>query len=1206
MRKIALTFLIVLLAAAPLLAEEHDDCDAKFINFVGANAYQFSPEHEGDLGAIRLFSILSYQRAAHARRFGWALWKLEIVDARDGKPVLTTGGRGRIDAQGATMAEFYWDGRDNSGQLVPAGTYRYTFRARYRSDVKPRVPLLDYDRATDVEPADEAIASTDELVVNYSLTPDQARNLRVSINATTCQVQQNSPLELGFAYSFFYGSTHAHSNWSDGGQPTGSCSSGNAYGSGTFSPTDVFAFARDQAGLDFWVVNDHNHLIQDAIATNDPPVTEAKVRQRYQDGLSASNAVTTSSFVGIYGMEWGVTSNADQGHVTLLETPVLLGWETCTTCNGPSIECTPGTNCYFDVFTPKRYNYLTLYQRSVENPSPAGALGILNHPSSGEFDNLAFNADADNAIQGIAVRSGLAFSTATDCGIGNVGATDYSGQFRQALNRGFHVAPTADHDSHCNNYGVALPTRTVYLAPSLSKANLLAAHRARRFFATEDPNLQLVFRTGDSAHVMGEIFNVGSSVNLVANVYDPDGEATSTIELWRGQAGTGAPSTPYQTWSSTSSASFNEAPGTGTYWYYVRVVQADGHDAWSAPMWITFGGGGGGGDTQAPTASITAPASGATVSGTAFVTATASDDTGVTRVEFRLDGTLQSTDTTAPYEWSWNTTTASEGSHTLVATAFDAAGNSGASAGLPVTVSNGGVPGTGSDVSGWKVVQANSAYEYVIPAGTTIPAEGYLVIARNATKAAFETFWGRTLGSNTVFLNAADTMPVINGSETYSLYNAASVLVEGPTIAMASGAAQSIRRADPCGAASVAASWTVGATSLADPGAGAAAGCGGGVKINEFADATGTGNYIYEFVELHNDSGTPADTQAPSTSLTAPASGATVSGSILVTATASDNTAVSRVEFFLDGTLASTDTTAPYEWTWDTLTATNASHSLQSKAYDAADNVGSSTIVSVTVSNDTTAPTTAITAPAAGATVSGTVSVTASASDNVGVSRVEFFLDGTLQSTDTTSPYSWSWTTTGVANGAHTLQSKAYDAAGNAGSSANVSVTVNNVTGTSLTGWRITQANATLSYTFGAGISIPSKGFVIVARNATKAQFEAYWGVTLGANVVFINSGDTMPQINGSETYTLYNASGTKADGATVAMASAAGESLQRKSGCSTANKAASWNRLSSSSGTPGTSSSTDCGKGIFISEFSDAAGTGNHIYEFIELRKDN
>jgi hypothetical protein len=90
---------------------------------------------------------------------------------------------------------------------------------------------------------------------------------------------------------------------------------------------------------------------------------------------------------------------------------------------------------------------------------------------------------------------------------------------------------------------------------------------------------------------------------------------------------------------------------------------------------------------------------------------------------------------------------------------------------------------------------------------------------------------------------------------------------------------------------------------------------------------------------------------------------------------------------------------------------------------------------------DTTAPTTAITAPANGATVSGTVSVTASGNDNVGVTKVEFYIDGALAGSDTTSPYAYSWNTS-TWTGSHTLTSKAYDAAGNVGTSAAVSVTI--------------------------------------------------------------------------------------------------------------------------------------------------------------------
>jgi hypothetical protein len=94
---------------------------------------------------------------------------------------------------------------------------------------------------------------------------------------------------------------------------------------------------------------------------------------------------------------------------------------------------------------------------------------------------------------------------------------------------------------------------------------------------------------------------------------------------------------------------------------------------------------------------------------------------------------------------------------------------------------------------------------------------------------------------------------------------------------------------------------------------------------------------------------------------------------------------------------------------------------------------------------DTVPPIVAIISPTAGATVSGTVSVTASASDSVGVTGVQFKLDGTnLGSEDTTAPYAVSWDTTGSSSGTKTLTAVARDGAGNTATSTAVSVTVDN------------------------------------------------------------------------------------------------------------------------------------------------------------------
>jgi hypothetical protein len=156
------------------------------------------------------------------------------------------------------------------------------------------------------------------------------------------------------------------------------------------------------------------------------------------------------------------------------------------------------------------------------------------------------------------------------------------------------------------------------------------------------------------------------------------------------------------------------------------------------------------------------------------------------------------------------------------------------------------------DISGWHLVQANATLNYTIPAGTRVPSHGYVIVGRDATKAAFQTFWGVTLAANVTYINSADTMPQINGSETYTLKNAANVTVDGPTFAQDASSLDSLERAT-CGAVGSAGTWTKVAATSATPGALGKTGCGLGMFINENSDAIGTGNFVYEFIELFND-----------------------------------------------------------------------------------------------------------------------------------------------------------------------------------------------------------------------------------------------------------------------------------------------------------------------------------------------------------------
>jgi chitinase len=210
----------------------------------------------------------------------------------------------------------------------------------------------------------------------------------------------------------------------------------------------------------------------------------------------------------------------------------------------------------------------------------------------------------------------------------------------------------------------------------------------------------------------------------------------------------------------------------------------------------------------------------------------------------------------------------------------------------------------------------------------------------------------------------------------------------------------------------------------------------------------GSGNYGSDGGYLVSTAnGGSVDTAPPALAITAPANGATVSGAVTVSAIASDNVGVTKVEFSVDGSLLATSTGAPYGFAWDASTASPGAHTITAKAYDAAGNSADATItVNVPSPPDTTPPTVSVTAPTSGARVSGTVQVQVSAADDVGVTKVELSIDGSLASSLSAGPWSFSLDTTTLADGSHTLTAKAYDAAGNA-ASASLSLNVQNTAG---------------------------------------------------------------------------------------------------------------------------------------------------------------
>jgi len=172
------------------------------------------------------------------------------------------------------------------------------------------------------------------------------------------------------------------------------------------------------------------------------------------------------------------------------------------------------------------------------------------------------------------------------------------------------------------------------------------------------------------------------------------------------------------------------------------------------------------------------------------------------------------------------------------------------------------------------------------------------------------------------------------------------------------------------------------------------------------------------------------DTTPPVVSISSPTTAASISGSVAINANASDDAGVTRVEFSVDGSLIATDTSAPYSTTWNAEASLLGLHSITVKAFDAAGNSSMNTVTSTVI--DTTAPVVKFTAPLTGALLStGTkVTLAATATDNRGVARVEFSVNGVLKATDKTSPYSWIWSVPSGKAITYTLRARAFDTAG--------------------------------------------------------------------------------------------------------------------------------------------------------------------------------
>lgn len=155
-----------------------------------------------------------------------------------------------------------------------------------------------------------------------------------------------------------------------------------------------------------------------------------------------------------------------------------------------------------------------------------------------------------------------------------------------------------------------------------------------------------------------------------------------------------------------------------------------------------------------------------------------------------------------------------------------------------------------------------------------------------------------------------------------------------------------------------------------------------------------------------------------------------------------------------------------------------------------------------------------------------------------------------------------------------------------------------------LSGFVLHQAGASCQFELPGSFEVERGSTVIIARDASRAEFEAFWGEPLGASVIFFSSGDSCPRINGDESYVLVDAAGDIVDGPTPVMFEH--ENFQRIKGALPADDLDSWDIISDlASPSPGFAPRDPEVQSVYISEYSDASGTGSFIFEFVEIAVD-
>tara|TARA_Y100000590_G_scaffold467781_1_gene647946 strand:+ start:2682 stop:4541 length:1860 start_codon:yes stop_codon:yes gene_type:complete len=474
-------------------------------------------------------------------------------------------------------------------------------------------------------------------------------------------------------------------------------------------------------------------------------------------------------------------------------------------------------------------------------------------------------------------------------------------------------------------------------------------------------------------------------------------------------------------------------------------------------------------DDIKPEAEIINPFMGAIVSGIVPIIINATDNDSVEYVRIYINNILQGYVTEPPYTFAWNTNLVQDGNYSIYAVATDLTGNETTVTPIIVTTDNGNLidttppsgviiyPASGTRVSG----DINITVHATDNSGNMGRVEFFIdgTSVNMDMNEPFEYTWDTT--EETEDEDHVISITLEDPSGNSAVLNPITVFVDNhdnddtpPVVTITA----------PTAGQQVSGIVTISAFAEDDQGIGIIE-----IFINgerecidlsppnlyddcEWDTETEDDDQYYIIgVTVHDTTGNTAtatpitvyvdniDNEPPTGQIITPWPGQVVSDTVIIEISATDNEGIESVEISIDANVLSIVSESPYQYEWDTGTATeDQDHVISALITDLSNNTTYVDPVSVFVDNqdpeDTTPPIAVISHPLSGQTVSGTVAFTVMAQDDIGIASVEFFIDGssTAVESTSTSTYTYNWNTTGLENNSqHTLSAQVTDTSNN-------------------------------------------------------------------------------------------------------------------------------------------------------------------------------